>query len=192
MSKPLFAYDPEFMDRLAELTSSLLLLKSRVFITVVGKRGSGKSSFGRSLRKKGIGNTPPRNVAVIDDGVMVTRFLGVFLKRIKDYNFSGELDNLTPFVPYLKRRHSVVVCVTDNPTARLSWTDILVAVESNDNVRLQRLIQRNGPEDGRRRYEMSMSQKSFEADRDYFPYIHYLKLRTDMPRLHDEDTAVPG
>ena len=180
MSKPLFDYDPESMDRLAELTSSLLVLKARVFITVVGKRGSGKSSFGRYLRKKGVGKTPSRKVAVIDDGVMVTRVFGLFLRRIKDYNFSGELDNLAPFVPYIKRRHSVVVCVTDNPTARLAWTDILVEIASDDDVRQQRLIQRNGPEDGRRRYEMSMSQKSFEADRDHFPYIHYLELRTDI------------
>ena len=41
-----------------------------MFITLTGLHGSGKSTLGKELRRKGFGDFKPYHIAVIDDGVM--------------------------------------------------------------------------------------------------------------------------
>jgi len=174
MSNPLFKYNKDALQQLNELTLSILKKKSRVTICVIGKTGSGKSGFGRYLRKKGIGNIAPRKVSVIDDGVMSIRFLGIFNKRIKNNISTSTPDELSPFLPYIKAC-PILVYVSSNPVKRLSKTDIIVKITIDDEERLSRLIKRNGDANGKKRYDASNNVCDIKLPHSE----HFMQIKTD-------------
>jgi hypothetical protein len=113
---------------------------------IAGNAGSGKSTLGKLLRKRGMGCIPPRRVLVIDDGVASVPLLGVLRRRVR-IPCSGK-DFLRPFAPYFKGKQ-LIVFVTAQPTERLDECDILVRVSCTEQVRARQLRQRNADADKR-------------------------------------------
>lgn len=174
MGKPLYEYNKDTLVELSSLTSSVLKEKNRVVICIIGKKGSGKSGFGRYLRKKGILGISKRKLAIIDDGVLSIRLLWIFNRRVKNIFRQSKPDQLRPFLPYVKSC-SIIVYVSSNPVERLSKTDIIINIKVNNKTRLERLIQRNGVKDGQKRYECSHQ----EFDVISLPHKYLLEMRTD-------------
>ena len=58
------------LEALNKACEEVLKEKKQVLIAFIGLHGSGKSTLGKELRRKGFGNFKPHQVAVIDDGVM--------------------------------------------------------------------------------------------------------------------------
>lgn len=140
-------------DVLAQHCMRLLQGKKNIFLCVTGKAGSGKSTFGRILRKNGLPNISPRSIAVIDDGVLSALRWGVFPRRIK--HRSKERDELAPFFPYLKGK-KLIVYVNAHPEKRLSTTDILLRLECSEKIRRERLIERESG--GEKRYLSTVNE----------------------------------
>jgi len=107
--------------------------------------------LGRNLRKQGLPGIPARQVAVVDDGVLSHKVLGIWHRRIR---FPSQTrDELAPFEPYLKRKR-ILVYVNTNPGLRLSQCDIRLHLYCPEDLRRQRLINRNI--DGEQRYQRSL------------------------------------
>jgi hypothetical protein len=113
---------------------------------IAGNAGSGKSTLGKLLRKRGAGRIGPRKILVIDDDVASVSFLGVFRRRVRFR--STRKDFLRPFEPYFKGKQ-LIVFVTTQPTDRLDECDILVEVNCAEDVRLGHLRRRNADADQR-------------------------------------------
>lgn len=82
------------LEELNKACKEVLKEKKRVFITLTGLHGSGKSTFGKKLRHKGFGNFKPYQIAVIDDGVMS---VNLFFIRPRVKIKSDQRDELRPF-----------------------------------------------------------------------------------------------
>jgi dephospho-CoA kinase len=107
---------------------------------IAGNKGSGKSTFGKLLRKGGLGRIGSRKILVIDDDVASVSFLGVFRRRVRFP--TRQKDFLRPFKPYFRGKQ-LIVFVTAQPTDRLDECDILIEVNCAEHVRLRHLRQRN-------------------------------------------------
>ena len=58
------------LSELQEKCEYILKNKKRVIIVITGLCGSGKSTLGKEIRRKGFGYFKPHQIAVIDDDVM--------------------------------------------------------------------------------------------------------------------------
>lgn len=132
------------------LCQRLIVERGKVTICITGRTGSGKSTLGRAIRKKGLPGISPRWIAVLDDGVLSVKMLGIFNRRVR--NRSDERDDLLPFHRYLKGKRMVVVVSTE-PETRLTRCDVVLRLRCSDEERLERLIQRNA--DGDVRFQKS-------------------------------------
>src|SRR5690606_41297231 len=105
----------------------------------------------QNLSKQGTPGIPKRQVAVVDDGVRSNKVPGIWRRRIR---FPSQTrDELAPFAPYLKRK-PILVYVNTNPGLRLSQCDIRLHLYCPEDLRRQRLINRNI--DGEQRYQRSL------------------------------------
>lgn len=136
---------------LGEVCATLLSQQDRIVLCVTGSTGTGKTTLGRSLRKEGLPGIPARKVAVVDDGVLSHKVLGIWHRRIRIPAQSR--DELAPFKPYLKRKR-ILVYINANPGLRLSQCDIRLHLFCPEDLRRQRLINRNV--DGEQRYQRSL------------------------------------
>jgi hypothetical protein len=144
--------DPtDWRNTLGAACKEMLSQKHRIVVCVTGKTGTGKTTLGRSLRKEGLPGIPARHIAVLDDGTLSHIVLGIWHRRIRIP--SQTRDELTPFEPYLKRKR-VLVYVNGNPGIRLSACDIRLHLLCPEDLRHQRLLNRNV--DGEQRYQRSI------------------------------------
>lgn len=132
---------------LATYCQELFARQARVFLCITGKAGAGKSTLGRQLRKRGLPGISARQLAVIDDSVMFAPLLGILPRRVRFR--SRERDELAPFLPYLGRK-KLVIYVNAHPEIRLSRCDILLRVECAEEIRHERLVNRE--EGGEKRF----------------------------------------
>ena len=135
-----------FLDTLAEYVEKVLKTKNRALISVVGKNGTGKSCFGRYIRKHGIGRFNKRAVTVIDDRVMVQDFLYFFKKRLKIPR--NGFESIEPLLSNLPERIKIVFYINNTPAEKIKQADILLKLTTDEQTRRQRLQKRysNEPE----------------------------------------------
>jgi type IV secretory pathway ATPase VirB11/archaellum biosynthesis ATPase len=152
-SSPALLSETEWPKTLAAACQAVISAKSRAVLCLIGRPGSGKSTLGKDIRKKGLPGIPPSRIAVIDDGVLSVPLLGIFNRRIK--HRSNERDELAPFRPHLRGKE-LLVYVSSRPERRLSACDIVVLVRCDEDDRLRRLEERN--EDGERRFQKSATE----------------------------------
>ena len=82
------------LEALNSACKEILKEKKRVLIALTGLHGSGKSTLGKELRRKGFGDFRPYQIAVIDDGVMS---VNLFFIRPRVKIKSDQRDELRPF-----------------------------------------------------------------------------------------------
>lgn len=132
-----------FLEQLSSEVDNLLSQNEQILISVVGKSGTGKSTFGRHVRKKGLGKISPRNISVIDDGVMSLEVFGVFQRKVRIPE-PKEMDELKPFLELLPRHKKIIFYINQLPSGRISRTDILLHLKTDQQQRLQQLADRKG------------------------------------------------
>ncbi|TDU71295.1 hypothetical protein EI77_02418 [Prosthecobacter fusiformis] len=137
--------------RLAETCTQMLQQKRQIILCITGKSGAGKSTLGKLLRKKGLPGISPRKIGVIDDGVLAVPLLGIFTRRIKSR--SQERDNLAPFLHFLRRK-KLVVYVNSKPERRLERCDVALRLRLPEEIRAQRLRERD--HDGEARFRKTL------------------------------------
>lgn len=173
----IYKYDLISISKLKNLISLILQEKNQVTISIVGKKGSGKSTFGRYLRKNSkllLRTIGGGKISVIDDGVMSVDFLYFFRRKIKFKNIGNVADDLLPFDKW-KKKSKVIFYIDSIPTNRLSYADIVVEITVKNEKRLQRLISRNGYEDGLKRYQNSKEL----FDISTFKHQYFLEIEAD-------------
>lgn len=141
----------DWRSRLGLICKELLTGKERIIVCITGRTGTGKTTLGRSLRKEGLPGIPARHIAVLDDGTLSHTVLGIWRRRIRIP--SQARDELAPFEPYLKGKR-ILVYVNGNPGKRLSACDIRLHLLCPEDLRRQRLLNRNV--DGEQRYQRSI------------------------------------
>lgn len=144
--------------------------QDRVLLCLTGKTGSGKTTLARTLRRQGLPGFKPRELAVIDDGVMTAPVFGFINRRVR-FPCVGQ-DDLSPFAPYLRRK-KVVVYVAINPEERIAKCDVVVRLRCKDEERQQRLV--SSRSNGGERYLNSMRK----TDDIAVQAARYFDLRTD-------------
>jgi len=122
----------------------ILKEKKRVLIALTGLHGSGKSTLGKELRRKGFGDFKPYQIAVIDDGVMS---VNLFFIRPRVKIKSDQRDELRPFFKFIMPFVKVVIYASANPLARISKCDILCILSMNEEDRIAGIYKRNSSED---------------------------------------------
>jgi hypothetical protein len=138
--------EDNWQHELAAACRKVQLGRGRVVLCITGRAGSGKSSLGKTIRKKGLPGIPPSRIAVVDDGVLSVPLLGIFNRRIR--HKSSERDELAPFEPHLRSK-SLLVYIASQPEKRLSRCDLLLNLRCSDDERLRRLRERNTDGDKR-------------------------------------------
>ena len=118
--------------------------KKRVLITLTGLHGSGKSTLGKELRRKGFGDFKPYQIAVIDDGVMS---VNLFFIRPRVKIKCDQRDELRPFFKFIMPFVKVVIYASANPLSRISKCDILCILSMNEEDRIAGIYKRNSSED---------------------------------------------
>lgn len=131
-------------EALNKACQEVLKEKKRVLIALTGLHGSGKSTLGKELRRKGFGNFKPYQVAVIDDGVMS---VNLFFMRPRVKIKSGQRDELRPFFKFIMPFVKVVIYASANPLARISKCDILCILSMDEEDRIAGIYKRNSSED---------------------------------------------
>jgi hypothetical protein len=157
-STPALLSEIDWPKTLASACQAAIKAKGRGVLCLIGRPGSGKTTLGKDIRKKGLPGIPPSRIAVIDDGVLSVPLLGIFNRRIK--HRSNERDELAPFQPHLRGK-LLLVYVSSRPERRLSACDIVVLVRCDEDERLRRLKERN--EDGERRFQKSAAEPDIIA-----------------------------
>jgi hypothetical protein len=152
-ANPSLLSETEWPKTLASACKATIKAKGCAVLCLVGRPGSGKSTLGKEIRKKGLPGIPSSRIAVIDDGVLSVPLLGIFNRRIK--HRSNDRDELAPFQPHLRGKE-LLVYVSSRPERRLSACDIVVLVRCDEDERLRRLRERN--EDGERRFKKSAAE----------------------------------
>jgi len=132
----------DFLDELEKKIEDILKNSDRVLIAVVGKGGTGKSYFGKHIRKRGLGKFSKRVIAVIDDGLMKLEFLFFFQRRVKIPRTG--VDELRPFIKKMPKRIKIIFFINATPWERITEADILLKLSTDENTRRQRLQQRYG------------------------------------------------
>ena len=122
----------------------ILKEKKRVLIALTGLHGSGKSTLGKELRRKGFGDFKPYQIAVIDDGVMS---VNLFFIRPRVKIKSDQRDELRPFFKFIMPFVKVIIYASANPLSRISKCDILCILNINEEDRIARIYKRNPAED---------------------------------------------
>ena len=150
---PTLLSESDWPKSLASACQGIIKTKGRAMLCLVGRPGSGKSTLGKQIRKKGLPGIPPSSIAVIDDGVLSVPLLGIFNRRIK--HRSNERDELAPFQPHLRGK-KLLVYVSSRPERRLSACDLVVLVRCHEDERLRRLKERN--KDGEYRFQKSAAE----------------------------------
>ncbi len=136
---------PRTMKELAERVNLCLEQEPFVLISVTGNKGIGKSTFGRYVRIHGFENILPKDIAVIDDGCMSAPF-AFFFRREYEFPCNG-VDELQPFYKYCKKRR-VRFYIDATPEQRISRASIVLRLETDEENRRKRLIQRKGEKAG--------------------------------------------
>ncbi len=136
-------YSP-FLANLEKYIGEVLRTKDRALISVVGKNGTGKSYFGRYVRKNGIGRYDKKAVLVIDDRVVTLRFLCFFKRKIKIPR--NGVDNLNPFLGKLPEEVKIILYINNTPADKIESADILLQLITDEETRRKRLQQRYGKE----------------------------------------------
>lgn len=136
-----FAYH-NLIEALEKHVSEVLRSKERVLISVTGKNGSGKSYFGRYIRKKGLGSYRRSHIAIIDENTLITDFLFFFKRKIKIIK-SG-VDELRPFFERLPKRKKIIFYINATPEKRITKADIALKFSTAEETRRQRLERRYG------------------------------------------------
>jgi ABC-type glutathione transport system ATPase component len=155
-----------FLESLCRQVENLLIHKRQILISVVGKSGTGKTTLGRHIRKKGLGRLPPGIISVIDDGVMSLEVLAVFRRKVRIPE-PKQRDELKPFLDLLPRRKRVVLFVGQAPDRRVSRVDILLHLKTDHDQRLQQLADRRGGFDKIPKHALDPQEQSdfgIEAD----------------------------
>ena len=132
------------LEALNSACKEILKEKKRVFIALTGLHGSGKSTLGKELRRKGFGDFKPYQIAVIDDGVMS---VNLFFIRPRVKIKSDQRDELRPFFKFIMPFVKVVIYASANPLSRISKCDILCILNINEEDRIARIYKRNPAED---------------------------------------------
>ena len=132
------------LEALNSACKEILKAKKQVLITLTGLHGSGKSTLGKELRRKGFGDFKPYQIAVIDDGVMS---VNLFFIRPRVKIKSDQRDELRPFFKFIMPFVKVVIYASANPLSRISKCDILCILNINEEDRIARIYKRNPVED---------------------------------------------
>ena len=122
----------------------ILKVKKRVLIALTGLHGSGKSTLGKELRRKGFGDFKPYQIAVIDDGVMS---VNLFFIRPRVKIKCDQRDELRPFFKFIMPFVKVVIYASANPLARISKCDILCILSMDEEKRIAGIYKRNSSKD---------------------------------------------
>ena len=122
----------------------ILKEKKRVLIALTGLHGSGKSTLGKELKRKGFGDFKPYQIAVIDDGVMS---VNLFFIRPRVKIKSDQRDELRPFFKFIMPFVKVVIYASANPLARISKCDILCILSMDEEERIAGIYKRNSSKD---------------------------------------------
>jgi hypothetical protein len=136
-----------WLDALAACCTTLLAHREKLVLCISGKAGSGKSTLGRMLRKRGMPGIPPADLLVIDDGMVHLKWLGIFPRRVK--HRSKTHDYLAPFAPLFAGRR-LLIYVNTTPERRIDRCDILLRLRCPEDERQARLIARDP--DGQARF----------------------------------------
>lgn len=148
--------EPDWQQTLATTCLDAIQTNGRAILCLAGRPGSGKSTMGKRIRKKGLPGIAPSRIAVVDDGVLSVPLLFFFNRRVRDH--TKMRDELAPFDPYLLGK-KLVVYVSSFPEHRLSACDIVVTVRCGEEERRRRLLARNT--DGEIRFQRSANQEDF-------------------------------
>ena len=132
------------LEALNSACKEILKLKKRVLIALTGLHGSGKSTLGKELRRKGFGDFKPYQIAVIDDGVMS---INLFFIRPRVKIKCDQRDELRPFFKFIMPFVKVVIYASANPLARISKCDILCILSMDEEYRIAGIYKRNSSED---------------------------------------------
>lgn len=132
------------LEALNSACKEILKAKKQILITLTGLHGSGKSTLGKELRRKGFGDFKPYQIAVIDDGVMS---VNLFFIRPRVKIKSDQRDELRPFFKFIMPFVKVVIYASANPLSRISKCDILCILNINEEDRIARIYKRNPAED---------------------------------------------
>ena len=157
------------LSKLQEKCEYVLKNKKRATVVITGLCGSGKSTLGKELRRKGFGNFKPYQIAVIDDGVMS---INLFFVRPRVKIMNDQKDELRPFFKFLPPYIKLVFYVSATPFARLSKADILCILNIDEKEREKRLRKRN--QDDEEKLLNFISQK--ELDLGDLEYDHRIML----------------
>jgi hypothetical protein len=141
---------------LDRLVSKCLQEEPFVLISSVGNKGIGKSTFGRYIRLHGFGSYKPKDIAVIDDGCMSVDI--AFFFRWKYTCSCKGIDELAPFYRYCRKKR-VRFYIDSNPETRITKASILLRLYTDEDKRLQRLMQRKGPKQG---MDMFLKTKDYQ------------------------------
>ena len=152
---------PNQYQELVTQINRFLKMKPYVVLCIKGNKGVGKTTLAKYMRKFGFGPFRAKDVAVIDDDCMSVDVLGIF--RRKYFNPCKGIDELEPFFKYCKKK-KIRCYVKTNPESRISYADILIEVEADEEKRRQRLYQR---------YERKRAQQVIAQSKDY---IHQPKI----------------
>ncbi len=136
---PYVGLSPEKYQELSELINRCLKTKPYVIISIIGNKGVGKTTLAKYMRKYGFGPFRPSDVAVIDDDCMSVDVLGIF--RRKYVNPCESVDELEPFFKYCKNKR-VRFYVKSNPESRITYADIILKVDIDEQRRQKHLYQR--------------------------------------------------
>ncbi|ERJ31230.1 hypothetical protein [Campylobacter concisus] len=132
------------LEALNSACKEILKLKKRVLIALTGLHGSGKSTLGKELRRKGFGDFKPYQIAVIDDGVMS---INLFFIRPRVKIKCDQRDELRPFFKFIMPFVKVVIYASANPLARISKCDILCILSMDEEERIAGIYKRNSSKD---------------------------------------------
>ena len=132
------------LEALNSACKEILKVKKRVLIALTGLHGSGKSTLGKELRRKGFGDFKPYQIAVIDDGVMS---VNLFFIRPRVKIKCNQRDELRPFFKFIMPFVKVVIYASANPLTRISKCDILCILSMDEEERIAGIYKRNSIKD---------------------------------------------
>ena len=132
------------LEALNSACKEILKAKKLVLIALTGLHGSGKSTLGKELRRKGFGDFKPYQIAVIDDRVMS---VNLFFIRPRVKIKSDQRDELRPFFKFIMPFVKVVIYASANPLSRISKCDILCILSMDEEYRIAGIYKRNSSED---------------------------------------------
>jgi len=160
-----------WLGSLAGHCKTLLAERDKGVLCISGKAGSGKSTLGRMLRKRGMPGIAPGDLLVIDDSMLHLKWLGIFPRRIK--HRTQERDYLAPFASFFTGRR-LLIYVNTNPEKRIERCDILLRLRCPEDQREVRLLARDP--DGAARFASTRDA----SDKPRILAERYLELASDQ------------